>query len=290
MMSWTSDKLLNWSVECLTKAGVNSPRLEAEILLAKAIHGRRQDVYLEPNRVVNLQELYDQQSFVTRRMAREPISYIIGCREFWSLDFKVTSEVLVPRPETEVLLEQLVALHNNRAGKEPVHILDIGTGSGNIAVVAAKEIPDSRVTAIDISPAALAIAEENSRIHQVADQIQFIHGDLFESVTGPFDYILSNPPYIALRELEMLMPDVRDYEPRTALNGGQDGLDYYKRIIPGAWDHLKDNGALIMEIGMDQAMDIRYIIESFGKYEEPKVIRDYSGRDRVLIIHKRTHG
>lgn len=290
MMSWTSDKLLNWSVECLTKAGVNSPRLEAEILLAKAIRGRRQDVYLEPDRVVNLQELCDQQSFVKRRMAREPISYIIGCREFWSLDFKVTSEVLVPRPETEVLLEQLVAIHNNRSGKGSVRILDIGTGSGNIAIVAAKEIPDCRVTAIDISPAALEIAEENSRIHQVAEQIRFIHGDLFEKVAGPFDYILSNPPYIALRELEMLMPDVRDYEPRTALNGGQDGLDYYKRIIPGAWDRLKDNGVLIMEIGMDQAMDVRYIIESFGKYEEPKVIRDYSGRDRVLITHKRTHG
>ena len=116
-MSWTSDKLLNWSVECLTKAGVNSPRLEAEILLAKAIRSRRLDVYLEPDRVVNLQELCEQQNFVRRRMAREPISYIIGSREFWSLEFKVSSEVLVPRPETEVLLEQLIAVHNDRKNK-----------------------------------------------------------------------------------------------------------------------------------------------------------------------------
>lgn len=290
MMSWTADKLLDWSVECLTKAGVNSPRLEAEILLAKAIRSRRLDVFLEPNRVVNLQELCEQQSFVKRRIAREPISYIIGCREFWSLDFKVTPEVLVPRPETEILLEQLMAIHSDRADKEIVRILDVGTGSGNIAVVAAKEIPDCRVTAVDISPSALAIAQENSRSHRVAEQIQFILGDLFENVTGQFDYILSNPPYIPLRDLEMLMPDVRDYEPRTALNGGLDGLDYYKRIIPGAWDHLKDNGVLIMEIGMDQAMDIRYLIESYGKYVETQVIRDYSGRDRVLITHKRIHG
>lgn len=289
-MSWTSGKLLKWSVERLTKAGVNSPRLEAEILLAKAIRSRRLDVYLEPDRVVNLQELCDQQNFVRRRMAREPISYIVGRREFWSLDFKVSSEVLVPRPETEVLLEQLVAAHNDHVGNGPVHILDIGTGSGNIAVVAAKEIPDCKVTAVDISPPALAIAVENSRIHNVAEQIQFIHSNLFENVTGQFDYILSNPPYIPLRDLEMLMPDVRDYEPRTALNGGQDGLDYYKRIIPTAWDHLKDNGILIMEIGMDQAMDIRYLIETFGKYEEPRIVRDYSGRDRVLVAHKGTNG
>jgi release factor glutamine methyltransferase len=290
MMSWTSDKLLNWSVECLTKAGVNSPRLEAEILLAKAIRSRRLDVYLEPDRVVNLQELCEQQNFVRRRMAREPISYIIGSREFWSLEFNVSSEVLVPRPETEVLLEQLVAVHNDRKNKGPVQILDIGTGSGIIAIVAAKEIPDCQVTAVDLSPPALAIATENSRIHNVAEQIQFVHSNLFENVTGQFDYILSNPPYSPLRELEMLMPDVRDYEPRTALNGGQDGLDFYKRIIPAAWDHLKDNGVLIMEIGMDQAMDIRYIIETFGKYEEPRIIRDYSGRDRVLVTHKGNNG
>lgn len=290
MMNWTSSKLLTWSVERLIKAGVNSARLEAEILLAKAIRGRRQDVYLEPDRVLNLEELCEQQNFIRRRISREPISYILGQREFWSLDFKVTPDVLVPRPETEVLIEQLLETHKNQVTDGLPQILDIGTGSGIIAVVAAKEIPDSRLTAVDISPSALAVAQENSRLHNVFEQIRFIQSDLFEHVTGRFDYILANPPYIPSRELAELMPDVRDYEPQAALDGGQDGLDYYKRIIPGAYEHLKDEGVLIMEIGMDQAMDIRCLVDQHGGYEDPEVIRDYSGRDRVVSVRKGSNG
>lgn len=288
MMNWTSSKILTWSVERLVKAGVSSPRLEAEILLAKAIRGRRQDVYLNPDRVLNLQELSDQQNFIRRRILREPISYILGQREFWSLDFKVTTEVLVPRPETEVLIERLIEIHKNCPTNGSPNILDIGTGSGNIAIVVAREIFDSRVTAVDISPAALAVAAENSHFHGVP--IQFIQSDLFENVTGQFDYILSNPPYIASWELETLMPDVKDYEPRTALNGGQDGLNYYKRIIPDAWNHLKDDGVLVMEIGMDQAVDIRCLMDQHGGYEEPEVTSDYSGRDRVISVRKGNNG
>lgn len=290
MMNWTSSRLLTWSVERLIKAGVNSARLEAEILLAKAIHGRRLDVYLEPHRILNLQELCEHQNFIKRRLSREPISYILGQREFWSLDFKVTPEVLVPRPETEVLIELLIEIHGNLPIDGSPHILDIGTGSGNIAVAVAKEIPDSRITAVDVSPAALAIALENSRLHNVSGQIEFVQSNLFEKVTGQFDYILSNPPYIASREIAELMPDVRDYEPQLALNGGEDGLDYYKHIIPGAWERLKDDGVLIMEIGMDQAMDIRCLMDQHGGYEEPEVTPDYSGRDRVISARKGNNG
>lgn len=274
------------------KAGVHSPRLEAEILLAHAIRARRQDIYLEPNRALNARELGEHQDLIQRRILREPISYILGRREFWSLEFNVSPAALVPRPETEVLIERFLEMFRRRTPAGETRVLDIGTGSGNIAIVVAREIPECRVTATDISPAALAVAERNARAHRAADRIRFVQSDLFENVDGDFqyDFILSNPPYIPSDDLRRLMPDVRNYEPWLALDGGTDGLEFYKRIIPGASRRLKEGGSLLVEIGMDQALDVVLLLEQDGHYEEPEVFRDYGGRDRVVSAKRKRNG
>ncbi|MBI5428757.1 MAG: peptide chain release factor N(5)-glutamine methyltransferase [Nitrospinae bacterium] len=290
-MNWTSSKILAWSAERLMKAGVGSPRLEAEILLAHAIQARRQDIYLEPDRPITRMELGEHQSLLRRRMCREPISHILGRREFWSLEFLINSAVLAPRPETEVLVEKFLETCR-RDSPARARILDIGTGSGNIAVAVARELPDCRVTAADVSPSALAVAEKNSKTHGVYDRIRFLQSDLFESLDPGerFDYILSNPPYIASEDLKVLMPDVKDYEPRLALDGGKDGLELYKRLVPEAARRLENGGSLVLEIGMDQALDVGCLIERDGNYDEPRVFQDYAGRDRVVLARKKNHG
>ncbi|MBI4389770.1 MAG: peptide chain release factor N(5)-glutamine methyltransferase [Nitrospinae bacterium] len=290
-MNWTSSKILAWSAERLMKAGIGSPRLEAEILLAHAIRARRQDIYLEPDRPITRMELGEHQNLLRRRMSREPISHILGRREFWSLEFAVNSKVLAPRPETEVLVEKFLE-DCRRKPQRQTRILDIGTGSGNIAATVARELPDCRVTAVDISPEALAVAERNAKTHGVSGRIRFLQSDLFENLAPAdrFDYILSNPPYIASEDLRILMPDVKDYEPRLALDGGKDGLEFYRRIVPEAARRLENGGALVLEIGMDQALDVGCLIERGGNCDEPKVYQDYSGRDRVVLARRKNHG
>lgn len=293
-MKWTSSKLLEWSIDHLVKAGVDQPRLDGELLLAEALGCHRHEVHLDPDRAVSRREFADCQNFVERRALREPVHYILGRREFWSLDFKVTPQVLIPRPETEILMERLLKLVHDSPRKNSPRILDIGTGSGNIAVAAAREIPGSHITAVDICADALAVARENAATHRVSPQIHFLHGNLFEKVRqenlGPFDFILSNPPYIDTERMERLMPDVRDYEPRQALDGGIGGLDYSRNIVSGACELLNGGGYLVLEIGDDQAKTISGFIEETGGYEKPVVTLDYSGYPRVVSARKKTDG
>jgi len=287
-MTWTSQSFLKWSAQRLAQAGIDSPRLESEVLLARGLRASREDLYRDPDRELGEEEIVLSKSFVERRFLQEPVAYILGRREFWGLEFQVSPDVLIPRWETEILIEQFLQWVRSESFTEPIQILDMGTGSGNIAIVAAKELPQSRVTAVDISSSVLAIARINAWVHEVADRIRFIKGDFFGcDLKAPFHAILSNPPYIEEERMGSLMPDVRDYEPEQALIGGRDGLSCHRRIVPEAWNHLTENGALFLEIGNGQVNDVLSLIENHGGYYAPEVALDYMGMERVVWARKK---
>ena len=282
---------LEWSTKHLNQAEIDSPRMEAEILMASALQLSREDVYLNPERILNKGEKSILRDLIERRVGREPMAYIIGSKEFWSLNFKTTPDVLIPRPATETLVETLLSLNDKILKSQPLKLLDIGTGSGVIAVIAAREILDCQVTATDFSSKILAVARTNAETHGVCNTIDFLQCDMFAGIPKTFyDFIVSNPPYIKTADLKDLMPDVRDFEPQCALDGGADGLDFYRRIVPGALDYLKEGGDLILEIGETQAKAVTHLFFIEDKYEAIKVIKDDSGSDRVVSARKRENG
>jgi release factor glutamine methyltransferase len=287
-MTWTSKSFLEWSAERLAQAGIDSPRLESEVLLAQSLRSSREELYSNPDRELGEVEMALSKSFVERRFLREPVAYILGRREFWGLEFQVSPDVLVPRWETEILVEKFLQWAASESFSEPIKILDLGTGSGNIAISVAKEMPNALVTAVDISPPAIAIAKANAWVHEVADRVHFVEGDVFAlEFNTAFHAILSNPPYIEEDRKDSLMPDVRDYEPEQALFGGPDGLACYRRILPKAFRHLKENGILFLEIGNSQVEDVLALIESHGGYHAPEVTLDYMGMERVVSARKK---
>jgi len=271
---------LNIAHQKLLQAEVASPRLDAEVLMAENLNISRAELMTYPRRLLTCVEAGNFLSKIERRVLREPVSHIIGVKEFWSLEFSVNEKVLTPRPETEILIEQcLKALRKTPA---PVRILDLGTGSGILPIVLAKEIPQSRLTAIEKS--ALEIARKNATHHAVTDQIRFVSGDLMKiDWQGPYHLIVSNPPYIESENLLTCMPEVRQYEPVLALDGGEDGLDYYRYIVPMAWEQLEKNGWLVLEIGHNQASAVVDIFADCSHYQDIQVIQDYSGYDRVVL-------
>ena len=274
---------LNWSISQLAEADVPSPQIDSEIILAHTLNISRSDLWTQNQRILCESEIKMVKNYMERRLNREPISHIIGHQEFWSLDFVVDENVLSPRPETELLIETAL----NCISSPTVKILDLGTGSGAIAVTMAKEISECKVSAIDIDPKALNIAKENSERHGVINRIEFICADLRTSDwSGCFSLILSNPPYIKSEDIEKIMPEVRNYEPRKALDGGVTGLDFYRSIIPMAVNRLEENGFLILEIGHDQACEVAALLNNFSCYQNIKVIQDYSGYDRVVKAQK----
>jgi release factor glutamine methyltransferase len=274
---------LNWSKSQLAEAGVPSPRLDSEIILAHTLNISRTNLWTQNQRMLSESEVKDVKKYMERRLNREPISQIVGHQEFWSFDFIVDQNVLAPRPETELLIETAL----NSISSPTVKILDLGTGSGAIAVTMAKEISECKVSALDIDPKALSIAKENAVRHGVADQIEFICADLKKSDwSGCFSLILSNPPYIKSVDIQKIMPEVRNYEPRKALDGGVTGLDFYQVIIPMAIDRLEENGFLILEIGHDQVDEVTALLDNFSCYKNIQVIQDYSGYDRIVKAQK----
>ncbi|MEK9628054.1 MAG: peptide chain release factor N(5)-glutamine methyltransferase [Nitrospinota bacterium] len=277
------DSFLNWSQNQLAQAGVLSPRLDSEIILAHTLKLSRTDLRTQSERVLNdLEKILAKQN-IERRRRREPVSQIIGYQEFWSLNFIVNENVLSPRPETEVLVETALKY----MPPAPARILDLGTGTGILSVVMAKEIEDCKVIAIDIDPQALSVAKENSLRNGVAGKIEFICSDMKNgSWPGLYSMILSNPPYIPSEDIQKIMPEVQNYEPIKALDGGNDGLDFYKNIIPKAVDKLEENGFLILEIGHSQAKKVTDLLEKFSCYKNIEVIKDYSGYDRVIKAQK----
>ncbi|MDY0166934.1 MAG: peptide chain release factor N(5)-glutamine methyltransferase [Thermoguttaceae bacterium] len=247
---WTIGRLLQWTTEYLPSHGSESPRLDAEVLLAHALSRPRIALYTAFDEVPPDDARGVFRDLVRRRAEGVPVAYLVGYREFYSLRFEVTSDVLIPRPETEHLVVALLDLARTHSEVPPLEICDVGTGSGIIAVCAAKHLPGARVLATDRSAAALAVARANARSHGVADRIAFAEGDLLNGVAaGPrFDFIVSNPPYVATAEFDRLARDVREHEPRKALLAGDRGTEVIERLVPQAAERLKPGGHLLIEI------------------------------------------
>lgn len=273
---WTVLKLVRWTAEFFAGKGVDTPRLDADLLLADTLGLDRVGLYLNFERPLEAAELAAFREKVRRRAAREPLAYILGATEFWSLPFKVTQAVLIPRSDTELLVEEALRRLPG-AGR----VLDVGTGSGVLAIALAHERPACAVTAIDVSPGALAVAADNARGNGVAERICFLRQDLAVLPDGPFDLIVANPPYIASGELVTLMPEVHDFEPHLALDGGDDGLAAYRALARQAGTVLAAGGWLLVEVGSNQAAAVRDLFEKTG-LAEIFTARDLAGIERVV--------
>jgi release factor glutamine methyltransferase len=271
---------LEWTVPYFKDLGLERARFDSEMLLASSLGVDRLWLYTHFDQPLTGPELDVFRSAVIRRSKREPLQYILGYWGFWALDFAVWPGVLIPRQETEHLVECALKFAGS-ANK----ILDLCTGSGNIAISLAKELPSTFFWATDVSAQAVKLAMENARKHGIQQRICFLCGDLFEPVKGQeksFDLIVCNPPYIPTNQINKLQPEIKDFEPRLAVDGGKDGLSFYRRLIPEAVSFLKPSGCLIMEIGENQARPGQEMMRNWG-YQEITVFKDYGGLDRVLV-------
>lgn len=273
---WTTLKILAWTKDFLLSKGVVNARLEAEWMLCAAMGLDRVGLYLQHDKPLNDAELAVYRTMVARRARREPLQHILGSQEFYGVDYAVTADVLIPRHDTELLIT--VAMTRQPDART---VLDIGTGSGCIAVSLVKQLPKAMVTATDISEAALAVARRNAETHGAV--IEFLGGSLFAPVTGrSFDLIVSNPPYIPTADIGTLDQEVRDYDPVTALDGGSDGLDIYRLLIPAAVEHLNPGGWLLLETGAGQSRDVIRLFMLTGSFNEPITALDTGGIERVV--------
>ncbi|MCG6917083.1 MAG: peptide chain release factor N(5)-glutamine methyltransferase [Deltaproteobacteria bacterium] len=285
---WTILKLLHWTTDYFKKNKVAEPRASAEVLLAHLLSRDRLFLYLNYDRPMEAEELATFRTFVRRRLAGEPNQYITGTQEFWSLPFRVNPDVLIPRPETEVLLETVLEFLGSP--ETEIRLLDLGTGSGAIAVSLAREFDLIKIVATDSSKAAVKLAQENALLNQVDSKIHFVCADMFSafsSVSWKFAVVATNPPYVSQAEFSELPREIRDYEPRYALDGGPDGLAAIKHIIREAPAVLSQGGALIMEIGAHQGESVSGLVKASQHYESYRIIKDYSGLDRVLFALKK---
>jgi release factor glutamine methyltransferase len=283
--AWTVGKIIDWTTVHLKKHGSESPRLEAEILLAHARKCPRIQLYVQYNELLTDDQRAAMRDLVRRRAQAEPVAYLVGHREFFGLGFRVTPDVLIPRPETETLvLELLTAVK----GQLNPRILDVGTGSGCIAIAAAVNLPSAVVTATDISPKALAIACENAARHGVADRIRFLEGDLYAPlVSGErFDVLVSNPPYVTDGEMETLPADVRLHEPALALRAGAAGLDVIARLISSAGSHIAPGGFLLIEIAPEQCGPVCALLKITALFEPARTVKDPWGKQRVITARQ----
>jgi release factor glutamine methyltransferase len=283
--AWTIGRLLSWTVEYLGKHGADNPRLDAEVLLAEARGCKRIDLYTAYGEPATDEIRTAFRELVRRRAAGTPVAYLVGRREFYSLDFEVNSDVLIPRPETELLVVALLDDAKKRPVSETIiEIADVGTGSGILAVCAAKYIPKSHVSAIDISPAALAVASRNADRHNVANRITFVEGNILstEPPEPRFDYIISNPPYVSTAEMEKLDRDVRGYEPDLALRAGEKGTDVIAPLIEQAAPRLKLGGVLLIEVSPMIASEVEQLLRQQSSLNVAPTIRDLAGHARIV--------
>jgi release factor glutamine methyltransferase len=284
---WTIGGLLDWTARFLAQKGAEFPRLDTEVLLAHTLDCRRIDLYGARHGEIAPEAIRRQfKELIRRRLEGCPVAYLVGRKEFFSLVFEVSPAVLVPRPDTELAVVECLNLARKIAAPR---VLDIGTGSGNIAVAVARLHTGASITATDLSAEAVAVAERNAGRNGVAARIRFLQGDLFEPIpTGEqFDFIVSNPPYIARSDLDRLPVGVRAYEPRLALDGGPDGFAVFDRLVAQARTFLVPGGYLILEIGSPQEKPARERITSYSEYELAETVHDHSGHPRVLKARRR---
>jgi release factor glutamine methyltransferase len=283
--SWTIGRLLTWTTDYLKRHGAESARLDTEVLLAQARGCERIQLYTAFDEPVSNEVRTAFRGFVQRRAAGEPVAYIVGRREFYSLAFHVEPGVLIPRPETEfVVVEALDRLRERGPDASPATIADVGTGSGAIAVALAKHAPACRILALDISPQALEVARRNATDHGVADCVELLPGDLLNGLPPDqrLDLVVSNPPYVSEAEWQKLPRTVKDFEPREALVGGPTGIETIARLVPQAAERLMPGGWLILEISPMLEPAARQCIEASGHFEPPTIRKDLSGLPRVL--------
>ncbi len=285
---WTVGRLLEWTTEFLKQKDSTSPRLDAEVLLATARNCERIELYTafkeEPSEEVRtaFREL------IRRRSEGEPVAYLVGHREFYSLDFKVTRDVLIPRPDTELLVMAVLdAAKEVLANQSSISIADVGTGSGIVAICSAKNLPTSQVKAIDISRKALAVCKANVETHDVADRVELIESDLLlELEDETFDIVASNPPYISQPEMSELRTEVSGYEPHLALCGGQTGTEIIQRLVPQAAERLASEGILLLEVSPMIETQTHQIIRDHGGFNEPRTLKDLAGLARVIVAKR----
>jgi len=281
---WTVGRLLEWTAEYLKGHGTDSPRLDAEVLLSTALDCQRIDLY---TRFAEEPEEGPRRAFrqwVRRRAGGTPVAYLVGRREFYSLSFQVTADVLIPRPETELLVIALLDQAKRRPVGRPIAIVDVGTGSGIIAVCAARHLAGARLTAIDICPKALKVAKANAAEHGVAGRIKFFQSDLFAAVPPErrFDFVVSNPPYVSTAELETLATDVRNHEPRVALVAGPQGIEIIERLVPAAAERLNPGGHLLIEVSPMVHDAAKAILEADKRFEPGETVKDLARLPRVV--------
>lgn len=277
---------LNQATAGLAKAEIPSARLDAELLLALCLRQERIFFYKYPEQLLEEAELSRFWKLVGRRRQGEPIAYITGRKEFWSFALEVNRDVLIPRPDTEVLVDETINICQ-QIDAVSLQILDIGTGSGAIALALAQDIPHVRIVATDISAAALAVAKNNARNFGLDSLIDFRQGDLFNPVKELFDVIVSNPPYIADEEYKGLPRGIKEFEPQEALRAGVDGTDFYRKIISQAPGHLQNRGWLLLEIGATQGASVGRLLEASGHYNEIDIRNDYAGHPRVIKARRK---
>lgn len=289
---WTVLELLQEAVRYLSQKEIPTPRLDGEVLLAYALGCQRIDLYLRHDQPLTEEEIGRFRELIRRRCQREPVAYITGVKEFWSLPLQITQQVLIPRPETEALVE--AALDVSRSGAisrgGPYKILEIGTGSGAVAIALAVEVGERvKIIATDRSSEALEVARTNAQAIGVDGRILYIEGDLFdplEPTSGPFALIVSNPPYVPTHEIPRLPPDIRNYEPREALDGGTDGLAVIRRILREAPPWLEQGGHLLVEVGEGQRTLIEMSLRQDPMWSTWSWVKDLQGNDRVLCAQK----
>ena len=286
MQVWTIQKLLNWITEHFTEKEIDSPRLNAELLLGYVLGMERIELYTQFDKVTGKEQLDKLHDLVKRAGENEPIAYITGRCEFYSLELEISRDCLIPRPETELLVERAIEFLRQRNDRQLV--CDLCTGSGCIAVAIAKNYLKAQIIATDISDSALKVAAKNVEKYKLTERIKLLCGDLFDPIVpqldeAKFDLIVCNPPYVSTAEYERLDRNVKDYEPAESLVGGVDGLDVYKRIIEKANDFLTANGALMLEIGYRQGPAVRELLERSGYLGEITIERDFHNNDRIAI-------
>lgn len=281
---WTVKKILDWAIGDFKGKGMDSPRLEAELLLAGVLHCDRISLYTGFDRPLEGGELQSFRGFVIRRRKGEPAAYILEHKEFWSLDLKISKEVLVPRPDTETLVQAALDL----VGDSVCRVLDLGTGSGCVAIAMARERELLEIDAVDISAGACEIARQNVSKHGLDDRVRVFEGDLFTALTTGERYgmIVTNPPYVIDTEIDELEQEVR-LEPRIALAGGEDGLDVVRRILDGASSYLLPAGWLLVEIDPRQAATVASDIGPATLGVEGRIVKDLAGRDRVVVFQRK---